>query len=132
MPMNASLCASREAFLDFSRIEKALASNSLDAYKRDLPRLETFAPTPSSGQLPGSEELLAPLDSLSRQRLGARSIPRHLSTIRNLYAFLLREGRIEEDPTAVLPSPKQPRRIPRYLNTEQVERLAASPDTRRP
>src|SRR5262249_7080434 len=81
MPMNVSLCASREAFLDFCRIEKGLASNSLDAYKRDLARLEPFAATACSGQLPGSAELLAYLDSLYRERLGARSIARHLSTI---------------------------------------------------
>lgn len=128
MPLCVALSASRQAFLEFCRIEKGLAANSLDAYERDLRRLEVFAAGHCDGQVPSSEELLAYQDSLYQHGLNSRSIARHLSTIRNLYAFLVREGRIAEDPTAVLPSPRQPRKIPRYLNIEQVDRLTASPD----
>src|SRR5262249_48225719 len=103
-------------------------ANSLDAYERDLRRLEQFAMEHCQGLTPGAQELLAYQDSLYREGLSSRSIARHLSTIRNLYAFLVREGKISEDPTAVLPNPKQPRKIPRYLNAEQVDRLTASPN----
>jgi integrase/recombinase XerD len=129
---NASLSAAREAFLDFCRIEKGLAANSVDAYKRDLARLEAFVGEQCSGGLPGSPDLLKYLDTLYKEKLSSRSIARHLSTIRNLYGFLLREGRISDDPTAMLPSPRQPRKIPNYLNSQQVEQLSAAPDTGKP
>jgi integrase/recombinase XerD len=132
MPFNASLSAAREAFLDFCRVEKGLSSNSLDAYLRDLSRLEAFASAHCAGALPSQDILLRYLDSLYRAGLGSRSISRHLSTIRGLYAFLLREGRIGEDPTAVLPAPKHPRKIPVFLNRQQVEQLGASPDPSKP
>lgn len=132
MGLCVALSASSEAYLDFCRIEKGLAANSLDAYTRDLRHLEQFAVANCNGQLPDAQELLAYQDSLYRQGMGSRSIARHLSTIRNLYAFLVREGKISEDPASVLPSPKQPRKIPRYLNAQQVDQLSNSPDLNKP
>lgn len=132
MPFHASVSAAREAYLDFCRMEKGLAANSVDAYGRDLARFDGFAAAHTGGNLPDSAELLTYLDQLYKAGLGSRSIARHVSTIRNLYAFLLREGRIGEDPTAALPVMRQPRKIPKYLNTTQVEALEAAPDADKP
>ncbi|MBI3680710.1 MAG: site-specific tyrosine recombinase XerD [Acidobacteria bacterium] len=132
MPLDAPAAPACEAFLDFCRIEKGLAANSMDAYSRDLARLKAFAGVRWQGRLADAQELPAYLDWLYQQGLGSRSIARQLSTLRGLYAFLLREGRIGEDPTVVLPSPRQPRRLPRYLNGEQMDRLTRSPDENKP
>ncbi|MCC6366449.1 MAG: site-specific tyrosine recombinase XerD [Bryobacterales bacterium] len=132
MPLTPSFSAAREAFLDFCRIEKGLSSNSLLAYDRDLLRLEAFSNLACDGRLPESAHLLRYLDQLYRDGLGARSIARHLSTIRNLYSYLLREGRIAEDPASALPTPRQPRKIPRYLNSSQIDTLVARPDASKP
>jgi integrase/recombinase XerD len=132
MPLTLSFSAAREAFLDFCRIEKGLSPNSLLAYDRDLQRLETFSSHACDGRLPEANHLLLYLDQLYRDGLGSRSIARHLSTIRNLYSYLVREGRIAEDPASALPAPRQPRKIPRYLNSTQVETLVTRPDASKP
>ncbi|MCC6390766.1 MAG: site-specific tyrosine recombinase XerD [Bryobacterales bacterium] len=132
MPLSPSFSAAREAFLDFCRIEKGLSPNSLLAYDRDLQRLETFSNLAFDGLLPDAGHLLRYLDQLYRDGLGPRSIARHLSTIRNLYSYLLREGRINEDPASALPAPRQPRKIPKYLNSTQVDNLVTKPDTSKP
>lgn len=132
MPLAVSLAACRESFVEFCRIEKGLSPNTVAAYNRDLERLEQFTTKHTSTLLPAGAELLEYLDSLYKEGLGSRSIARHLSTIRNLYAFLLREKRIDSDPTALLPSPRQPRPIPKFLNTQQVAGLSLSPDRSKP
>lgn len=132
MRCDASLSAAREAFLDFCRIEKGLAVNSISAYRRDLLRMEAFGAEHWDGKIPDSSQLLAYLDALYQAQMHTRSIARHLSTIRNLYAFLLREGRVTEDPTVALPVLRQPRSIPKYLNSGQVEGLGQSPDLTKP
>lgn len=132
MPLAVNFSTVREAFLEFCRIEKGLAANSIDAYRRDLERLDRFCAVNTGGALPQSADLLTYLDTLYREGLGSRSIARHLSTVRNFYNFLLRERRIEDDPTSVLPSPRQPRPIPKFLNSTQVAELTASPDVQRP
>jgi integrase/recombinase XerD len=132
MSLFASLPPLRKAFLEHCRIEKGLAVNSLDAYSRDLAKLEKYAEQHCGKGVPDAAQLLAYVDSLYRDGLASRSLARHLSTVRNFYTFLVREGRLEEDPSATLPVPRQPRKIPRYLNTEQVGTLAAAPSLDKP
>src|SRR5436309_323081 len=89
-----ALPLSRE-FLNFCRIEKGLSANSLQAYQRDLARFGEFACAPAAGQgnagektgsgIPGRETLHLYLNSLYRAGLSARSVARHLASIRSYY-----------------------------------------------
>jgi len=115
-------------FLNYCRIEKGLAPNSIEAYQRDLGKLVSFLETETAGGVPGTEALARYLDSLYRSGLATRSIARHLTTLRNFYRFLLREGRIGQDSTALLPTPRRWSNLPRYLNKEEVAKLLAAPD----
>lgn len=111
------------SFLDYCRVEKGLASNTLDAYTRDL---TAFAG--KAERIPNLVELRQYLDSLYRAGLGSRSIARKLSVLRNFYRFLASEGRISTDPTERLTAPKQWQNLPKYLNRDEIERLLAAPD----
>ncbi|MBI1895378.1 MAG: site-specific tyrosine recombinase XerD [Acidobacteria bacterium] len=117
-----------EAFLDFCRVEKGLARNSLESYQRDLYRYAAFA-----GTAPGNPELIRRyVDSLYDAGLSSRSIARHLTTLRNYYGFLVRDGKVAEDPVGSLPLPRTWKKLPKYLNSEQVDRLLASPQAATP
>lgn len=122
--------SARAAFLNFCRLEKGLAGNSVDAYSRDLDKYILFCGTrqPAYGS---SEPILAFLDHLQRCGLSSRSIARLLATLRNFYRFLLREGSVSADPTEHIRTPKQWQTIPRFLNLEQIERLLQAPDVAR-
>jgi integrase/recombinase XerD len=118
------------AFLNFCRLEKGLASNSLEAYSSDLSRFNAFFGADAG--LPGTEEIRHYLDHLTNSGLGGRSVGRHLTTLRNFYGFLLREGLVEADPTEYLRSPKQWQTIPKFLNLKEIDKLIEAPDTTRP
>jgi integrase/recombinase XerD len=85
-----------------------------------------------STELPGPEQLRHYLDRLYQSGLSQRSIARHLSTLRGLYGFLLREGRIASDPTEHLGAPKQWQNIPKFLNLQDIEKIIQAIDTTRP
>lgn len=114
------------SFLDYCRIEKGLAENSLAAYRRDLRRFLDYHHAASGGAPVGEADLGGYLDSLYRDGLASRSIARHLSTLRRFYSFLLREGAVASDPTELLPTPKQWSNLPKYLNTDQIDKLIAA------
>jgi integrase/recombinase XerD len=118
------------AFLNFCRLEKGLAANSLDAYATDLARFKEF--TGNSADLPGTSEIRLHIDRLLQSGLSSRSAGRHLTTLRNFYGFLLREGAVASDPTEHLRTPKQWQTIPKYLNLEEIERIIQAPDGSRP
>jgi integrase/recombinase XerD len=118
------------AFLNFCRIEKGLAANSLQAYGADLQKFGEFCGAECAG-IPELDTVRRYVDSLYRSGMGSRSVARNLSTLRNFYAYLLREGRIASDPTAHLGAPKQWQTIPKFLNLGQIERLLEAPDASR-
>jgi len=117
----AAFRARMTAFLHFCRIEKGLSANSIAAYSTDLSRFADFAG--DGGEIPGRERLRAYLDHLHGCGLGSRTVARHLTTLRNFYGYLLREGLITEDPTAQLRSPKQWQTIPKFLNLEDIDKI---------
>ncbi|HEY7874164.1 MAG TPA: tyrosine recombinase, partial [Actinomycetota bacterium] len=55
------------------------------------------------------------------------TVARMLVSLRSLYKYLAREGRIERDPTVKVGSPKRPRSLPKAIAVDEVERLIASP-----
>jgi integrase/recombinase XerD len=99
----------------------------LFAYSLDIKRFKSYWAEHSQAGLPAAADLGVYVDALYTEGLSGRSVARHLTTLRNFYKFLLREGRVDEDATRFLHAPKQWRNLPKYLTREQVERLLAEP-----
>jgi integrase/recombinase XerD len=118
------------AFLNFCRLEKGLSANSLEAYTLDLAKWSAFLG--ESAVPAGVEDLRRYLDHLYQSGLSARSIARHLTTLRGFYGFLLREGRISTDPTEHLGTPRQWKNIPKFLNLEDINKIIQAADVTRP
>jgi integrase/recombinase XerD len=121
------------SFLNYIKVEKGLAPNTLAAYDRDLRKFEHFA---EKRGLPlealGRDHVVDFLGDLYRQRLDSRTVARHLVSLRNLFRFALAEGALSADPTLNLESPKVRRSLPSYLRMEDVDRLLNQPDPSTP
>ncbi len=122
-----------EQFLDALWLERNLAENSLSAYRRDLSMVVEWLhhrglslATAQSGDL---QTLLA-----ERVEGGykATSTARMLSAVRRLFQHLYREKIRDDDPSALLASPKLPQRLPKDLSEAQVERLLQAPTVEEP
>ncbi len=126
----ASLSAHIAGFLDFCRIEKGLAKATIAAYRLDL---ERFAGTlGAQADLENAASLRRHVDSLHAARMNSRSIARHITTIRNLYRFLLEKGVITTDPSVLLTAPAHWQSLPKYLNKQQIDNLVAAPNVSKP
>jgi len=138
MPENGrGACPSEiAAFLNFCRLEKGLAANTLESYGRDLRKFGDFIVAEGlamdSETVAEAEFVHRYLDHLQRSGLESRSLARHLATLRGFYTYLLREGRIATDPTEHLGAPKQWHKIPDFLNLDQIEKIIRMPDEARP
>jgi len=58
-----------------------------------------------------------------RRGLAPRSIQRRLSALRGFFRYLLREGLVDSNPAADVPSPKMSKRLPKTLDVDQIARL---------
>ena len=131
MPPKRALSGHAQSFLDFCRVEKGLSANSLSSYFLDLQRFSNGI-LPLAPQGATARDLAHYVESLYGAGLSARSIARHMTTLRNFYSFLTREGEIQADPSEFLTPPRQWSNLPKYLNREEIDRLLAAPDASKP
>ena len=96
-----------ELFLDSAWAERGLSENTLASYRYDLQRLAQFLEQRNTDLLAaGREDLLAFLATQVQSGRSPRSLSRYLSGFRQFYQWALREGRIQDDPSALIESPK--------------------------
>ncbi len=119
-----------EAYLNHLRVERALSPRTLEAYGRDLDKLLAFAEESGIDRAEAIDlgTISGWLSRLAQQGLGARSAARHLSAVRGLMKFLLREGALSADPTELSARPRFGRRLPRTLSEAEVRQLLEAPD----
>jgi integrase/recombinase XerD len=116
-------------FLTYLQVEKGLARHSLESYKRDLVRLETWS-NKNDKQI--SELTRADLRkwiaSLSREGLAPASVARAVSATRGFFKFLMLDGHIKNHPAEDLDTPQRFAYLPKFLTEDEINRLLAAPD----
>lgn len=117
-----------EGFRDYLALEAGHSANTVESYLRDLRRLGEFAtsrgvrdPAQLTRQL--LRDFLYLLKDLG---LSPASIRRGVSAIRTYYGFLLGEGRVADDPSDRLETPRRGRVLPDTLSVSEVEALLAA------
>lgn len=117
-----------DAYLDYLRVERGLAHNTLEAYARDVNALAAFVGGGIDPREVTAEKLGSMIAANAERGFGARSSARQLSALRGFFRFLVRERAVPEDPTTRLDRPRLARKLPRVLSFEEVTRLLAAPD----
>ncbi|MGM1016712.1 MAG: site-specific tyrosine recombinase XerD [Actinomycetota bacterium] len=125
-----------DVYLRHITIERGLSEHSIAAYRRDLGGyLEWLS---GEGVHDTAEIDAAVVGRFITERASAdpppaaTSLARLQSSLRGWHRFLAREGIETDDPTGRLRPPKAPRRLPKALTIDQVERLLAAPSAEEP
>jgi integrase/recombinase XerD len=122
-----------ESFLDAVWAERGLSANTLQSYRYDLTLLAAHLDRNDvTLQEASRENLLHFLATQVQAGRSPRSLSRYLSGFRQFYQWLLREGRIQKDPSALIESPKLGRGLPKALSEDQVVSLLEAPDVETP
>jgi integrase/recombinase XerD len=120
-----------ERFLVYLRIERGLSTNTLGAYRRDIALyLEHLGSTSVIDAR--SSHVSDFLRFLYSRGLKPRSAARALAAVRGLYRFLQLEKAMNQNPTAVVETPRAFARLPHFLSMDDVDRLLATPDLSNP
>jgi integrase/recombinase XerD len=133
VPASGRLEPEIRAFLNYARVEKGLAANSISSYRGDLAGFLAHLRNKGKNLTEaGREDLRGFLAALYQRGLSARSVARHLAALRTFFRFLAKEGSIANDPTAEVETPKVAIGLPHYLSIEEVDKLLAAPDPATP
>lgn len=118
------------SFLEMMSAERGAASNTIDAYRRDLTHYSAFLTGRGETLLNAPRESVAAwLDDLKAEGLSASSSARRLSAIRQFHKFLCADGLRSDDPTRIVASPKSRRSLPKVLSVDEVDRLLSLAET---
>ncbi len=123
-----------EDYLAYLTLEKNLSDNTVQAYIRDLYRLEDFV-TEQYG-LPPEEVRLTHLEAflaeLFERKQARASMARTLSGVKSFFRFLADNGRIAASPAELLESPKLSRKLPTVLSVDEIRRILDAIDLSTP
>jgi integrase/recombinase XerD len=126
--------ATIEGFADLIWMERGLAQNTLSAYQSDLRAFAVWILRERGRGLIEAQrlDLLDYLAAISIAGRKPRSSARLLSCLRQFYQHLLRQGLVQEDPSARVDAPRLGRPLPKSLTETEVESLLGAPDTQDP
>ncbi|WP_133405488.1 tyrosine recombinase XerC [Parashewanella tropica] len=110
-------------FERYLRSERRLSPYTCRNYLRELTRFKALQTEEQHWQALSPDDLQSLLAKLHRQGLSPRSIALSLSSIKQLYQFLLREGKINTDPSVLLRAPKQNKPLPKNLDVDSIQHL---------
>lgn len=122
-----------EAFLDALWMERGLADATLSAYRADLLAFAAWLARSGGGlDAAGRHDVLGYLAERVAAGARPRTTARLLSSLRRFFRHEVREGRLAEDPTALVDAPRVGRPLPGTLAEWEVEALLDAPDTADP
>ena len=121
-----------DQFINYLRVERGLADNTIQSYSRDLGRFFHFLESRPLSPLKVSQDQIMEYVSIIGKILSARSVARNISSIKTFFRFLTAEGKIKNSPARLIETPRLSRRLPGVLNQQEVEQLISQPDSSNP
>jgi integrase/recombinase XerD len=122
-----------KGFQAYLKLEKGLSENSIEAYSRDIEKLQQYADTenlkPETIALSNLRQFITWVNELG---MLPSSQARVLSGVKSFYKYLLIEDLIKNDPAELLESPKKQRKLPVTLSYLDIEKLLSVIDLSRP
>ena len=107
-------------YMNYINIERQLSKNTSDGYKRDLTSFFLYVNKEYNNIT--KKDILNYITYISKEK-NAKTVNRHIVSIRNYFKFLSRKGLINEDPTDDITGLKTPKTLPHVLSEEEIDKL---------
>ena len=119
-----------DTYLLHLKVERGLAKNTLDSYRRDLKKFVGYLRRNGINTLNEVDRrmIMSFMEDLHNQHRAPATISRNLAAIRSFYSFLTQESLVKANPTTELDAPKIPKRLPNVMTVSQVAILMEQPN----
>jgi len=115
-----------DGFIQYMRAQRGASEHTLRAYRKDLDLFLLHIEESGATKVDASD--VRGFVASEMQCGSARSTTaRRLATVRSFFKYLHREGIIKQNPARLVPSPKQPKSLPSFLNVDEAFSLMEGP-----
>jgi integrase/recombinase XerC len=114
-----------DLFLEYLQIEKNYSPLTVESYKASLEEFFIFIQKEGIEQFErvNFQDIRLFLTEAYKKKLSRKTIARKISALRSFYRFMLRERLVHENPFQLVSLPKQDKRIPKFLYSQELEEL---------
>lgn len=106
-------------YLDFLEVEKGLAENTLEAYRRDLDSFLDFCNLDLNKV--ERSQINTFIRQLHEKNFSPTSIMRKIASLRGFFKWANANNIIKNNPTLSLEQPKVPQRLPKVVSVQEIE-----------
>ncbi len=120
-----------QEYENYLKLERSLSENSVEAYVHDVVKLKQFLEISNldiTAQQVRANHLQDFIAYINELGMSAHSQARIISGLKSFYKFMMYEGEIEIDPTALLEAPKLGRKLPDTLDIHEIDKILAAID----
>lgn len=124
------------AFLEYCEVERNRSAHTIETYRLALDQFADYMREMDIDA--GSIETITTADirpflgHLHDKGLTAKTLRLKIAAVKSLFRFCLKRDFVTSNPTLLIPSPRQEKKLPSFLQPAEVERLMASFDTSTP
>lgn len=111
-----------EGFMKYLEVERGASPHTLRAYRKDLD--EFFR---ESGEESGIDAVRGFVASGIGKGLKKSTVGRRLASVRSFFKYLAREGVLSSNPARLVPAPKLPKALPKFLTVDEAFALVENP-----
>ena len=120
-------------YLKYLKIEKNYSSRTIISYKKDIDEYISYININNLDLLSIKYKDIHPfLKGLYDKKNTNSTISRKISALRGFYKYLLREGKINNNPFSLVNLPKKDKKLPRFFYYNELELLLEVPDINTP
>lgn len=121
-------------FITYLHNTKKTSHNTEVSYQRDLKKMAVFLSDRGISEAAEVRDLDLEgyLNYMEREKFASSTISRSVASIRAMFQYLFKEGKIQRDPSDGLKPPKVLKKVPEILSVEEVDKLLKQPDQNTP
>ena len=133
LPYTADIPMLAKEYHTYLKLERGLSPNSIEAYERDLQRLQSYMDQHGIDIVKVTyEDLQAFVFETFKDISSVRTQARLIAGIHSFYRFLLYHNYIEQDPSELLETPKKEHHLPDVLTLDEIDAMIAQLDMSKP
>jgi integrase/recombinase XerD len=116
-------------YLGHLSVERGYSRHTIAAYGRDLRDYSEVLSKRGVNDVTAAtrDDVTAFIEALWTRGLAPSTVERRVAAVKGLHKFLVREGITDNHPTARLPLPKVPERLPEVISIDDVDRFLGQP-----